>query len=175
MTNAYARAMLVMLKLVLDCDVDAAWHALRSPAVFREVVAPWLDFDSADAGGFPTRWTPGPHHVDALAFGAIPVGHDIIDLSFDRLPDGVRMVSDTGGGRTGLMAALTSWHHRMAVSAAPDGRTLYRDRLEFGAGGLGIAAWYPTWAFWQWRGIRLRQLAPGWRHDIGVDVVEDAP
>ena len=25
--------------------------------------------------------------------------------------------------------------------------------------------WYPTWAFWQWRGMRLRQLAPGWAYD----------
>ena len=50
----------------------------------------------------------------------------------------------------------------MAVSPLPGGRTLYRDRLLASAGrprrtSRGI----PTWAFWQWRGMRLRQLAPG--------------
>jgi hypothetical protein len=51
------------------------------------------------------------------------------------------------------------------VSALPDGRTLYRDQLLAHAGALDLVAWYPTWAFWQWRGMRLRQLAPGWSYD----------
>ena len=45
--------MIVMLKVVLDCDPDAAWHALRSPAALREVVSPWLDFASLEPQGFP--------------------------------------------------------------------------------------------------------------------------
>ena len=53
----------------------------------------------------------------------------------------------------------------MAVSALPDGRTLYRDQLLAHAGALDLVAWYPTWAFWQWRGLRLRQLAPTWSFD----------
>ncbi len=27
---------------ILDCDPDAAWRALRSPAVFREVSSPFM-------------------------------------------------------------------------------------------------------------------------------------
>lgn len=161
-----------MLKLVLDCDPDAAWRAIRSPAVLREVAAPWLDFASREPGGFPTVWPVGEHRVDALALRAFPVGEEVIDLSFPGgLPSGVRMMRDGGGGRSGVMAALTSWNHRMAISPDPSGsgRTLYRDRLEFSAGPLGAAAWYPTWLFWQWRGLRLKQLAPTWRFDVGVD------
>ncbi|MEJ3404500.1 hypothetical protein WDJ51_07130 [Rathayibacter sp. YIM 133350] len=164
-----------MLKLVLDCDPDAAWRALRSPAVLREVAAPWLDFASREPGGFPTVWQAGPHSVDALALRMWAVGEEVIDLSFpDGLPEGVRMLRDGGGGRSGVMGALSTWDHRMAVSAAPGGKTLYRDRLRFDAGAITPAIWYPTWLFWQWRGLRLRQLAPTWRHDVGIDAQDVA-
>jgi hypothetical protein len=33
------------------------------------------------------------------------------------------------------------------------------------AGILTPVAWYTMWAFWQWRGMRLRQLAPTWAYD----------
>ena len=81
------------------------------------------------------------------------------------LPPGVRMLRDAGGALTGPLSAFRQWDHRMAVSPLPDGRTLYRDRLTATAGALDVALWYPTWAFWQWRGMRLRQLAPTWRFD----------
>jgi hypothetical protein len=50
----------------------------------------------------------------------------------------------------------------MAVSSAPDGRTLYRDRLVFEAGPVTVLMWPVYWAFWQWRAIGMRRLAPGW-------------
>ena len=55
----------------------------------------------------------------------------------------------------------------MAISPDPagTGKTLYRDRLIIGAGALTPAAWYGMWALWQWRGARLRQLAPNWAFD----------
>jgi len=158
--------MRVLLKLTLDCDVDAAWRALRSPAVLREVVAPWLDFSSMEPGGFPTTWPEGPHRIRALAFGSLPAGEEVIDVSYPGgLPPGVRMMRDGGCALTGPFAAFRRWDHRMAVSPLPDGRTLYRDRLRATAGALDVALWYPTWAFWQWRGARLKQLAPGWAYD----------
>jgi hypothetical protein len=159
--------MRVLLKLTLDCDADAAWRAIRSPAVLREVVAPWLDFESLEAGGFPATWPEGPHRLRALAFGITPAGDEVVDVSYPGgLPPGVRMLRDGGGAITGPLSAFRHWDHRMAVSPLPDGRTLYRDRLIASAGpALDVALWYPTWAFWQWRGIRLRQLAPTWAYD----------
>ncbi|MFC6356811.1 hypothetical protein [Luethyella okanaganae] len=157
--------MRVLLKLVLDCDPDAAWRAIRSPAVLREVVTPWLDLSSLEPGGFPTQWSEGEHRVRALAFRSLPVGDEVIDLSFPTaLSPGVRMMRDGGGGRSGIMAGLRDWDHRMAVSPDPGGSggTLYRDRLIVRAGVLTPAIWYSIWAFWQWRGHRLRQLAPSW-------------
>lgn len=164
--------MRVLLKLTLDCEPDAAWRALRSPAVLREIVAPWLDLRSLEPEGFPTQWAPGRHRVQPLALRRWPAGEELVDLSFaegpaDGLPAGVRMLRDGGGAVSGPFAMFRSWEHRMAVSPAPGGRTLYRDRLVVSSGSaLGDAlAWYPVWAFWQWRGARLQALAPSWSHE----------
>jgi hypothetical protein len=161
--------MRVLLKLILDCPVDAAWRALRSPAVLREVVAPWLDFEPAADAALPTTWTPGPHRVRALALRRWPAGEEVVDISFPGgLPEGVKMLRDGGGAISGPFAAFQNWDHRMAVSALPDGRTLYRDQLRASTGNpvADAALWYPTWVFWQWRGARLRALAPSWRYDL---------
>ena len=159
----------MLLKLVLDCDPDAAWRAIRSPTVLREVSSPLFVFSSLEPNGFPTIWEPGRHPVRVRAGGILPFGEQEIRLTFDdRRADGVRIMRDTGGirGRT------TLWDHRMAIAPDPRGpgtdgrpRTLYRDRLLVSAGLLTPALWYATWAFWQWRGARMRALAPGWAFD----------
>jgi hypothetical protein len=167
-------AMRVLLKFVLDCDPDAAWRALHSPTAFREVALPWLDFRSSEAGGFPTVWSDGEHRVTVRAFGAVTVGTQAIRLSQTgaREPD-VRILRDSGGGTGGLLGALPHFDHRMAIAPDPAGpdadgriRTLYRDQLIVRAGVLTPLAWYTLWAFWQWRGLRLRQLAPTWAYDL---------
>jgi hypothetical protein len=137
--------MRVLLKTILDCDPDAAWRALHSPTVMREVAGPLVDF--------------------------VPL-EDIRLRDMKPRVEGVRIVRDDGHGLSGLMSIPTSMRHSMAVSADPagpdeDGRvkTLFRDQLEFEAGLLGPAMWPTFWAFWQWRAFRLRQLAPTWAYD----------
>jgi hypothetical protein len=165
--------MRVLLKFVLDCEPDAAWKALRSPAVFRQVSAPLMSFVSLDDGGFAETWSPGEHRVEATAFGVLPAGRQLIDIrTEERLdhPHGrheepvvVRIVHDTGRGLSFPLNLVTDWHHRMAVSPLPDGRTLYRDQLSFSAGPLTPVVWAAFWVFWQWRALAIRRLAPGWR------------
>jgi hypothetical protein len=154
--------MRVLLKFDLDCPPDAAWRALRSPAVFRAVSQPFTTFESLEPGGFPDEWSAGEHPVRGRAFGLLPMGDQIIDVSFVETADGVRRVVDAGRGLSGPLALVTTWHHTMAVSPAPDGRTLYRDELRFGARALTPLLWPMFWVFWQWRGARLRRLAPTW-------------
>ena len=48
--------MVVMLKERLACRPEAAWRALQSPTVMREVAGPWLAYASKEDGGFPSRW-----------------------------------------------------------------------------------------------------------------------
>jgi hypothetical protein len=156
--------MRVLLKLRLDCRPDAAWRALQSPTVMRECAGPWLDYASLEPAGFPPRWNVGAHPVTLLAAGFAPIGGQTIQISLDTTRhEGVRIVHDDGGALNGVPNLITRWDHRMAVSPHPDdpSATLYRDRLVFEAGAATIAMWPSLWALWQWRGLRLRQLAPG--------------
>ena len=83
---------------------------------------------------------------------------------------------DSGIPLTGPLAALDVWDHQMAVSPAPgDGtRTLWRERLVIG-GRAAPALWPVLWATWQWRGARLRALAPTWAYDPALAGDDDAP
>ena len=149
--------MRVLLKIVIDCAADTAWDAIRSPRVLCDVSAPLTVFESLEEGGFPERWEAGDHPVRVRAGGIVPIGNQIIGISFPDLP-GVRAMRDTGRGLSGPLALITSWQHTLTVAPTADGRTLYRDQLRFEAGALTILLWPMYWAFWQWRGIRMRQL-----------------
>lgn len=149
--------MRILLKLVLDCDPDAAWNAIRSPEYFRAVSFPLTTFESLEPDGFPERWQPGEHPVLARALGLFPVGEQVIAISYPVARNEVRTVVDTGRGISGQLTRVRNWEHSMAVSPASGNRTLYRDQLKF-SGPLLI--WPVFWAFWQWRAIGLKRLAP---------------
>ncbi|MFP7761275.1 hypothetical protein [Marisediminicola sp. LYQ85] len=155
--------MRILLKLVLDCDVDAAWTAVRSPAVFQQVSAPIMRFTSLEPGGYPESWPEGEHPVAAKAFGLVPVGEQVIRIGIPPERAGARLVVDTGYGVSGIFTTVTAWHHTMAVSPLADGRTLYRDELRFEAGRVTALLWPVYWVFWQWRALRISQLARTWQ------------
>ncbi|SEB86805.1 hypothetical protein SAMN04489806_1990 [Paramicrobacterium humi] len=156
--------MFVQLKMVLATDPAAAWRALRSPTVMRELYAPLLDIGAESTA---TRWGATSAEVPVRLAGLVPIGRQLIDLEYDeeRRP-GVKIMRDTGGPRSGPLALLRGWNHRMAISPADGhpGLTLLRDRLTF-HGPAAAAYWYPLWAMWQWRGSRLRDMAPSWAFD----------
>lgn len=158
--------MRVTLDLVLDCPPDAAWEAVHSPAVFRAVSGPWTRAESLEPGGFPERWPGGRHRVRLSLLGLLPMGEQVIDLSDETrmLRDGqvARIVHDRGGPVAGPMRLVRKWHHRMAITALPDGRTRFRDRLDVGAGVLTPVVVLGFWVFWQLRAAKIRRLAPGW-------------
>lgn len=154
--------MRVLLKVVLECSPDAAWLAIRSPRVLREVSWPLTAFESLEPGGFPEVWEAGEHPVTVKALGLVPMGEQVIGISFPTMP-GVRAMRDTGRGLSGPLALITSWQHTLTVAAAPGGKTLYRDQLKFEAGAFTPLLWPVYWAFWQWRGIGMKRLAKRWR------------
>ncbi|MGG7509271.1 hypothetical protein [Plantibacter sp. YIM 135249] len=166
--------MRVMLKLVLDTDVDSAWRALRSPTVLQELYSPLMMLESLSPDGFPTVWEPGAYPVRVQAAGAIPIGKQIIDLSFIERRDGVRILHDSGSPETGPLSKLAGWDHQMAVSRVPGdpSKTLYRDRLII-KGSIAPLYWYPLWATWQWRGSRIKALAPTWAFDPPIPSGDD--
>jgi hypothetical protein len=162
--------MRVLLKLVLDCEPEAAWRAIQSPAVLREVYTPLIRVRSLEPQGFPNRWEEGAHPVQMLAGGIVPLGDQVISLEFpERRHEGVQIMRDHGGGLTGLSRLFTEWDHRIAIARDPEdpSKTLYREQLRYSAGPYTAAAWPALWALWQWRSARLKQLAPTWSSRLG--------
>jgi hypothetical protein len=158
--------MRILQKLVLDIDADAAWRALHSPAALAELYGPLLHVESMATGGLPTRWTHGadaPVRYSALGLG---LGAHLISLHDRRKTGDVRILRDSGIPLTGPLATLDVWDHQMAVAPLPGdpARTLWRERLVIG-GLTAPALWAPLWALWQWRGARLRRVAPTWAFD----------
>jgi len=163
--------MRVRLDLTLDCPPDAAWEAVHSPDVFRAVSGPVTTAESLEPGGFPQRWANTEHRVRLRVFGIVPMGTQLIRLRDEALADGTRVVHDEGGPLTGAMRIVSTWHHRMAISADADAletRTRFHDTLHIGAGVLTPAAWLGFWFFWQLRARSLRKLAPGWAAQFGA-------
>jgi hypothetical protein len=151
--------MRVQLKLVLDCPPDAAWEALLSPQVFREVFHPLANVEPLDPPTFPERWPEGPSLLRITSFsGLVPLGEQLVDLTMIERDD-VRILEDRGHAVTGPLSALTLWRHRMAVSETEDGSTLYRDRLDF-RGPASVPYWPVLWELWQYRGGKFKKLAP---------------
>lgn len=171
--------MRVLLKLEIDCDVDAAWRALHSPRAVAELYGPLIDLKPLDPGGLPTSWAPGSDGaprseavgVQLRLAGILPLGRQLIQPSDRVLTDPrdgspVRTLRDTGIPISGPLAGLDVWDHQMAVSPAPrnPSRTLWRDRLVIG-GAVAPLVWPLLWSTWQWRAARIRALAPSWAYD----------
>ncbi len=153
--------MRIALTLTLDCSPDDAWRGVTSPSGLTTVSAPLLGFRSLEQGGFAESWTEGDHEVALYALGIVPVGRQIIAISFHSRDDS-RIVRDTGRGLTWPLTLTSYWNHRMEVSPAENGRTLFRDRLEFRAGILTPIFWIGYWVFWQWRARGIVRAARHW-------------
>ncbi len=171
--------MRIMLKLVLDCDADAAWRALHSPRAVAELYGPLLEMSPMDAGGLPTRLESGADVPVQLRAAGLGLGQQLIHVSDRRVEsaDGeVRVMRDSGIPLTGPLSALDVWDHQMAVSPAPGDpdRTLWRERLVIG-GAAAPAFWPVLWGVWQWRAGRLRTLARTWAFDPPVTDAVEAP
>lgn len=149
--------MRVTLRLELDATPDTVWGCLHDPVFLGDVVSPVLEIEPVGHRRFPPTWTPGDHLVRARLAGVVPVGDQRIRLTTSRRGD-ARILEDSGGPVSGVLGLVTGWRHRMAVSPAPGGRTLYRDRLDFSAGILTPVVWVGVWAFWQFRATRIRRL-----------------
>lgn len=162
--------MRILLKLVIDCDADAAWRAVHSPRAVAELYGPLMDMSPLDPDGLPTIWEPGDDAPVQLALaGIVPMGRQLIHFSERTVQDAngpVRIFRDSGIPLTGPLASLDVWDHQMAISPAPGDptRTLWRDRLTIG-GPAAFALWPMLWATWQWRGARITAMAQTWAHD----------
>lgn len=150
--------MRVALRFDIDAHPDEVWAMLSDPLALAAVVAPVLRIGPVGHRRFPAVWTRGEHLVRARLFGLVPMGDMAVRLTASRRA-GARILEDSGGPVSGALGVVTGWRHRMAVSPLPDGRTLYRDRLDISAGILTPVVWLGAWLFWQYRAGTIAALA----------------
>jgi hypothetical protein len=149
--------MRVVLRFELEATPDQVWDMLHDPLALGQVVAPLLEIEPVGHRRFPPTWTPGDHLVRARVLGLLAIGDQRIRLSMTQR-GGARILEDSGGPVSGLLGIVTQWRHRMAVAPLPDGRTLYRDRLDFSAGVLTPIVWIGIWFLWQVRQRGIRRV-----------------
>jgi len=150
----------IALATVLDCPLEAAWRALRTPRLLRHVAAPLVVFEPIEPPALPEAWAPGDYAVRLRLFGLVPFGRQTIGLELpgpgepgaEDDPD-VRRVRDRGHGDR-----IRVWDHRITLRSRSDGRTDYEDRVTIDAGALtpGVAAF--AWVFSRHRQRRWRAL-----------------
>ena len=153
--------MRVVLQLELDAYPDQVWGMLHDPLALAAVVAPLMELEPVGHRRFPPTWSTarasGDHLVRLRLFGILPIGDVRIRLSASRR-GGARILEDSGGPVSGALGIVSGWRHRMAVSALPGGRTLYRDRLDVSAGVLTPFVWFGAWLLWQYRAVGIRRV-----------------
>lgn len=117
--------MRIHLKLVLDCDADAAWRALHSPRVLAELYGPLVSLDPL-AGALPTRLDHGSDVPMRMRVAGVPLGSQLIHVTDAVTQDSrgpVRILRDSGIPLTGPLSVLDVWDHQMAVSPRRANRT----------------------------------------------------
>ena len=80
--------MRILLKFVIDCDVDAAWRALHSPRAVAELYGPLLHVQPLVQTEFPSSWEPGADAGVQLSLaGLVPMGRQLISVSDREVTD----------------------------------------------------------------------------------------
>jgi SAM-dependent methyltransferase len=154
--------MKVSTRATLNCSIDSAWDALHTPAVFREVSAPFTSFRTDPGAELPERFDIDTDYpVTVMALAVMPLGRQTIHLVDEVRSWADRTVEDCGRGESGPLAMLRNWRHRMSITARPDGRTDFCDTLIADAGWLTPFAWLGLQVFWLWRRTRLSALSKG--------------
>lgn len=173
--------MRIDLRFTIDCDPEAAWHAVHSPAVAAELYGSLMQLEpltplperfgsAADPGtgsGRTEAHAEAEAEVELRLAGLLPIGRQVIRIRDETWGAGaslVRTMHDEGRPLSGPLALLTGWHHRMTITPVPGdpNRAVWRDRLAFG-GSIALAAWPVMRITWAWRARRIRRLAPTWR------------
>lgn len=132
-------------------SADAVWSAVKTPAAFRRVTRRMLVMPAIRSRSEP--WREGETVVGwVFLLGFLPFSRH--HLHVHKVDDASRTLSSREHG--GL---IKRWNHDIVVTPIGDCRSLYRDRIDIGAGIFTpFVVLYARW-FYAMRQRRWRQLA----------------
>lgn len=141
--------MRIDLRFTIDCDPDAAWRAVHSPAVAAQLYGSLMQLEPLtplperfgatpgdDAAGETTAESAAESaaetaeetaaeaevEVQLRLAGLLPIGRQVICVRDETWGTGaslVRTMHDEGRPLSGPLALLTGWHHRMTITPVP--------------------------------------------------------
>jgi ligand-binding SRPBCC domain-containing protein len=141
---------------LLDAPPAWVWERIVDPDAMQRVAAPLVAIEAGDPPAFPERWAEGETYETRLKLlGLLPAGEQTIaprELVEDEAESYYRFEDDGHG------TLFPTWNHVMTVQATSDGRTVYTDEIEVGAGPLTPVAYLATAAFVAHRHRRWRSI-----------------
>lgn len=146
--------MRVHLSTMLPMSAADAWALVRTSALLEHVAAPLVRFRPFEPLAFPAEWAAGDYRMRAYLFGVLPVGWQVIRITFPDVGPAQYRVRDDGHG---LLARR--WDHLITVTPAGAGTCWYVDEVEIAAGALTPFVWAFARAFYAHRQRRWRALA----------------
>ena len=143
----------IVVTTLIDAGPDVVWREVGTTRLLRFVTSPLISFSPVEPITWPDVWEAGEYLCSMRLFGFLPIGRQVIDISFPP-PDGdTRFVRDNGRS-----ASIKRWDHWISISPKGEG-TRYEDRLDLDAGWrTPIVAAFAK-AFYIHRQARLRKLA----------------
>ena len=145
--------MIVDIATHLDCSPAAVWDEVQTSALLLRVAWPLTRFVPVRAARFPERWSVGATiECKPFIFGFIPTG--VHTLHFERV-DHKNFEIQTRESNP----LISRWDHLISIKSAGDGQSIYRDTINFDAGGLTFVVWLWVAWFYRHRQRRWRMVA----------------
>ncbi|MEM6913962.1 MAG: hypothetical protein AAF511_08285 [Pseudomonadota bacterium] len=145
----------VAVTTYFDAPADEIWQKATATSTLHVVAAPMVTFQPVDPPSLPVRWEDGDYLCALRLFGFLPIGQQVIGISYPPPEGETRFLRDNGHSQS-----IKRWDHWVSVTPEGEG-TRYEDRLEIDAGWqTPIVAAFAK-AFYTHRQARLRKLAAG--------------
>lgn len=128
--------MRVHRQAILPAGFADLLETLRRPAFMVATAAPLVELRSAEPEGFPSRWLGGPHRLTLRLFGRIPLGQQVMNLSWPASRQGQAQLHDTGHS-----PLIKRWDHRIMIKDMGNGSSSFSDTLDIDAGPLTPIFW----------------------------------
>lgn len=143
----------VVVSTFFDARPDDIWLAATRTSTLHFVASPLVYFTPVEPAELPERWEDGDFLCALRLFGIIPIGNQVIGISYPEPEGETRFLRDNGHS-----SSIKRWDHWVSVTPEGEG-TRYQDRLELDAGWRTpiVAAFAKV--FYAHRQSRLRKLA----------------
>jgi ligand-binding SRPBCC domain-containing protein len=147
--------MKISISTILDAPVQQVWDHVQTSRLLDYVAAPFIRFVPDNKSTYPERWTKGEYRVRMMLFGIMPIGWQIIGISYPAVDDSnTYLLRDNGRG-----ALIKKWDHLITVKMRDGNHTEYSDDVEIKAGLLTPFVTLYASFFYRHRQRRWRRLA----------------